>query len=585
MSIGGVVIQFRADADQARREIRKLNSSVASVATAAKKTDKNLGAATSGKATKKGAKAWGKFATIAGAAGVAGVAAGATASIVGMGASIIRTSANFEQSQNILKATTDASAAEMKKLSDTAKKMGAATVFSALDASDAMVELAKAGLTTEQIMGGGVQSAMNLAATEGLELADAATAVANAMAAFGLKSSDLPAVADALAGASKSSTASVGSLMDALQQVGPGARNAGLSLQDTVSVLAAFDSMGLKGSDAGTSLKTMLNRLVPQTKKARAAFATYGLAVYDAAKAQKNLSGLIKPKSWAEDDVDAALADMYRKNGLEGTAVGTAVDKTMWESAYQNQLANKDGSFKDPAQWAGLLADNLGKLSEVDLTEATNLLFGSDAGRAGSIFARLGTEGLQPFIDGANDAGAAAEMANARTAGFNGAIEALKGSLETMAISVGENLLPKLTEFVDYLNKEALPRLSAWLESSEGQQAIDTWAQNFASLGGVIQTIIENLDKLFGLLNKLPGNIILQKLGLIPKFGDAPKPEDIPKAPRPDWLKNTEAQVASGVGSQQVPKGTTINIYNPTPTKAEDSAALALRINRANSGR
>jgi hypothetical protein len=401
-----------------------------------------------------------KFAKVAGPAAVAFGAFSAGKAAVGV-------AANFEESQNILQAAIGATGPEMERLSALAKQLGAETVFSAMDASDAMVELGKAGLTVGQIMGGGVQSAMALAATEGLNLADAAVAVSNAMSAFGIPARDLNTVADALAGGSKASTASVGSLMQALAQVGPGAKAAGLTLQDTVAILAAFDNMGLKGSDAGTSLKTMLTRLVPQTKKAREAFAQYEIAVYDAALAQENLKGLINPKSWGQDDVEMALADMFRANGLKGTQVGKAVEESIWNDTFRNQLLDAEGNFKNYTEWAEVLKSGLGTLNESELTTALNTLFGSDAGRAGGIFAGLGTDGFKTFNDGVNEAGVAAEMADARTKGFKGAVEALGGAMETLGIQVATHILPALTNVVNFLAETVVPGISSAVTAIE----------------------------------------------------------------------------------------------------------------------
>jgi TP901 family phage tail tape measure protein len=572
-----------------------------------------------------------KFAKIAGPAALAaGAAMGAKAAI--------GVSASFEESQNVLQAAIGASAAEMTQLAGLARQMGASTVFSSQDASDAMVELAKAGLSVGQIMGGGVQSAMALAATEGLALSDAAVAVSNAMSAFGLNASDLPNVADALAGASKASTASVSSLMQALQQVGPGARAAGMTLEDTVAVLAAFDNMGIKGSDAGTSLKTMLQRLVPQTKKAREAFLKYNLAVYDAGLAQENFAGLIDPKSWGQADVEMALADMFRANGLKGAQIGKAVDEAMWEAS-QNLFTNQDGSFKNVEQWAGLLKDALGGLGEVDLTEATNLLFGSDAGRAGTILAALGVEGFQPFIDGTNEAGVAAEMADARTKGLNGAMEALGGSIENLGISVGTVLLPALTDAVSWLADEFVPALTTafdsipWPTVGRWFGLAGQWATTWAGL--VLGAVRSAYNGFYWMVTGLLE--LLSSLPLIgPQFGEALNTIRGDNETVNSWFDGVEAGLSdartsidlfmtdmesrqwlrdykvrtqftyydpvtgtySKSGGAQVPikrpappktprtaaaadapRGTTNNVYvtNPKPEKASDSVPVALR--------
>jgi TP901 family phage tail tape measure protein len=173
-----------------------------------------------------------------------------TAPILGIGAAAVKSQATFEQSINLLGVNAGVGGAELTKMADQAKQLGADTVFSASEAADAMLELAKSGFKPAEIAGGGVQATMALAATEGLNLADAATITGNAMNSFGIKAKNAGTIADALAGASAASSASVESLSQALAQVGPGAKNAGLTLQDTVGVLAAFDQAGIKGGDA-----------------------------------------------------------------------------------------------------------------------------------------------------------------------------------------------------------------------------------------------------------------------------------------------------------------------------------------------
>jgi len=313
-----------------------------------------------------------------------------TLPLVGVAAASVRLQADFETSMNTLQVAANASGTEVKKLSDLAKQLGADTSFSAGEAANAMVDLAKAGFTPAQIAGGGVQATMALAAAEGMALADAANTTAQAMGAFGLKAAQASKVADALAGGSMSSTASVASLSEALAQVGPGAKNAGLNLNDTVGVLAAFAQNGIKGSDAGTSLKTMLSRLVPQTDAARAAMRKYGL-----------------------------------------------------------EFVNADGSFKSVTQIAGQLQRGLGGLSEAQRTSALATIFGSDATRAATVLMNEGSKGVHGFIKATYEQGAAQKLADARTKGTAGALERMKGSLETAGLAIGEALAPHVVALAD----------------------------------------------------------------------------------------------------------------------------------------
>ena len=605
--IGGVVVQFRADASKAVRETQKLVRSL-------KDVDKNASTAS------KGIDGFGKVAKFGMAAAGAGVAA-VGVGIVGLGTKMVMLAANFEESQNILQAALGATADEMEKLSDLAKEMGKQTVFSAQDASDAMIALAKAGLTTADIMGGGVQAAMALAATEGLDLADAAGATANAMNAFGIAAKDLPTVADALAGASKSSTASVSSLMLGLQQVGQGAKTAGLSLQETVGILAAFDSAGIKGSDAGTSLKTMLTRLIPMTKKAQAAFVNYGLAVYDSKKAMKSLreQGL-RAKSSGIDDVTIALMKMFKAQGMTQVQAAKAADEWVWVNAFQNQMVNANGSMKDANQIAQVLAKSLGDLSESARIEAGSLLFGSDAARAGSILADLGKKGLTPFIEAAKEAGVAAEQADARTKGLKGKLEALGGAAETIGIQVGEKLLPVLTgwitRFTDFLDTPkgtkmidglatqveraaksvqewvdgtlipAVQSVYDWFGSPSGQQAIKDWGDAIKTTADAIAWLAEQLGKLDKFKNWLKGSWLNKSLlpdgGKPTNWTETPwsKDEPAPASRRVSKPFRRNGSVGMNDANSQLPNGVTVNVYNGKQEKTDEAAALALRIAR-----
>lgn len=315
-----------------------------------------------------------------------------TLPILGIGAAAVATQATFETSMNQLAVATGAPSDALTELSDLAKQMGADTTFSANEAADAMLELAKGGFKPAQIAGGGVQATMALAATEGLALADSAVIVSNAMNTFGIKAAKAGKVADALAGGSIASSAGVSDLAQALAQVGPGATNAGLSLEQTVGALAAFADNGIKGSDAGTSLKTMLSRLVPQTDKA---------------------------------------AGMMKRLGLDFT--------------------DAKGNIVPITEVARQLQTQLGGLSDAQRTTALNTIFGSDATRAATVLMKEGADGLAAYIDATTKQGSAQEMANARMKGTAGVIEQLKGSVETALLAIGEALAPMVQDVANFI--------------------------------------------------------------------------------------------------------------------------------------
>lgn len=355
-----------------------------------------------------------------------------------VGGYAVKTQAQFEQSMNTLAEAASLPQRDVAKLGALAKKMGADTVFSANEAADAMVELAKAGIKPAQIEAGALKATMAVAATEGLALADSATIVSNAMSTFKLRGSQATEVADALAGGSKASTATVRSLAQAMSQVGVGAKDAGLTLQGTVAVLAAFDNAGIKGSDAGTSLKTMLARLVPQTDRAKAAMSKLGLSFTDAR-----------------------------------------------------------GEFVPVEQIAGRLQRAFTGLSAKQRTVAMNTIFGSDATRAATVLMRQGEGGIRAMIKATTEQGAAQRLADARMKGTAGAIEALKGSIETAALSVGEALAPTIRAVAGGLAKVA-----------NAFSSLDAGTQQWVATTGMVLVAIGPVVKGMGMLTTGVGHTI-----------------------------------------------------------------------------
>lgn len=337
----------------------------------------------------------------------------ATVGIGGFVADSVNLEATFSQTMNTMAAVAKVPAAGIKDLSALALQMGKDTTFSAGEAATAMLELAKGGLDAATIKAGGLQGTLTLAAAGGTDLATAATIASNALNTFGLTGKDTASVAAALAGGANASTASIESLGEALGQVGPGATNAGLSLQDTVGVLAAFDSAGIKGSDAGTSLKTMLSRLVPTTNSARDAMRNLGLKFTDA-----------------------------------------------------------QGKFLPITNVAEQLRKKLGNLTDEQKSQALTTIFGSDATRAATVLLKEGAAGIGKYIAATKDQNAANEVAAARMSGTAGAIENFKGSIETAKIQLGQFLAPtvqaglaKLTVLVNGVGP-TFTRLGAAIKSS-----------------------------------------------------------------------------------------------------------------------
>lgn len=311
---------------------------------------------------------------------------GLTVPIVAAGGAAASVAASFDDAMSQVQGALGGASADMDGLRDLALQLGADTVFSATESAQAMVELAKGGLTEAQIKGGALAASMDLAAAGQLNLADAAATTVQMMGSFGLGAGDATRIANALAGAANASSADVSDLTQAMSQCSAQASLAGWSLEDTAAALALFADHGVKGSDAGTSLKTMLQRLAAPTDQAAEAIAAYGLNIRDSNGKMKDISGI-----------------------------------------------------------ADELTGKLGGLSDAERDAALQTIFGSDASRAAAILMQSGSEGLAKYIAATNDATAAETMANAQKGELSWALENMGGAVESAAIAFGTALAPAIT--------------------------------------------------------------------------------------------------------------------------------------------
>lgn len=300
--------------------------------------------------------------------------------LVGVGLAVSKF-VQFDQAISNVKAATQESAENMALLREAALQAGADTVFSATEAANAIEELGKAGLSTEQILNGGLNGALSLAAAGQLSVADAAQIAAIAVKQFNLEGEDVPHVADLLAAGAGKAVGDVKDLSDALGQAGLVANGAGQSIEDTTGVLAAFADAGLLGSDAGTSLKAAIIALQAPTDKSRSVMEKYNLSFYDA-------------------------------NG---------------------QMLSFD-------QIAGQLKSNLSGLTDEQRNAALATIFGNDALRSANVLYNQGAEGIRKYIDQTNDSGYAAKVAADRLDNLAGDVERLGGALDTALIRSGSGL-------------------------------------------------------------------------------------------------------------------------------------------------
>lgn len=368
----------------------------------------------------------------------------------------VKTAASFEAGLSGVKAVSGATTEEMEKLRKKALSIGKDTSFSAKEAVDAISELSKAGVSTTDILSGAADATVALAAAGELDLPRAAEIASSAINNFALSGKELPHVADLIAGAANASAIDVGDFGFSLSQAGAVANLTGLKFDDLAVAIAEMGQAGIKGSDAGTSIKTFLTNLIPTTDKQKTLFEELGLqTVKMGADFSKLASKGIKPASRSMADVTVALEKYVEATG--GAKRGTVENsKDAAELGIQmgivgNAFFDATGKMVPFKDIQGKLSDATKGLSKEQKLMALDTLFGSDAIRASAVFANQGAEGFDKMA-GAIGKVKAADVAKTRLDNLNGSIEQLKGSFETMQIIIGEVFLPIVRKFVDALN-------------------------------------------------------------------------------------------------------------------------------------
>lgn len=363
-----ITVRLRADASNFNASIKAAGANAQQLATGMEQSGRKTSLLTTGLAA-------------------AGMAAGA------LGVAAIKTASDFDAAMSGVQSVTRASASEMDLLRQAAIDAGADTIYSASEAAAGITELGKAGLSTSDILSGGLNGALDLAASEGIDVAEAAELMATALTQFGLSGDRATDVADALAAGAGSASGSARDLGFALSQAGTMAHTYGISMEETVGALSAFASAGMIGSDAGTSLRSMLQHLGNPTDEAKTLMDELGISVYD-----------------------------------------------------------NTGHFVSLANLAGQLQTQMGGLSEEERNAAMATIFGADAVRAATQLYNQGSAGVEKWTKTVSQSGYAADMASTRTDNLQGDLEQLSGSFETLLINLGEGGQGPLRSLVQTLD-------------------------------------------------------------------------------------------------------------------------------------
>jgi TP901 family phage tail tape measure protein len=342
-----------------------------------------------------GLKATGESLSTVGAALTAGV----TAPVVALGASVVKTQMTFEHSMSKVKALSGATGSDLKLLEDTAKQMGASTVYSASEAADALGYMALAGWDAQQ-SAAGLPGVLNLAAASGMDLAQASDLVTDYLTAFGLEADQAGRMADVLSYAQANSNTTTEMLGEAFKNCAVNAHNAGMSLEETTAILSKFADAGLKGSEGGTALNAIIRDMTQKMKNGAIQIGNTKVQVQDANGNFREMTDIIADvdnatKGMGDAQRTAALMTTFTADSIKGMGIlcNTGADDI---DKFTNALEKSDGTAKKMSDMMN--SDLTGALKQLSSAwEAVQLDIGNTTGPLSLIVGML-TKLLQAFL-------------------------------------------------------------------------------------------------------------------------------------------------------------------------------------------
>lgn len=325
---------------------------------------------------------------------------GVTTVIGGVGVAAVKTAADFDSAMSQVAAVSGATGKDFDALRNKAREMGAKTKFSATEAAEAMNYMAMAGWKTEDMLDG-IEGVMNLAAASGEDLAATSDIVTDALTAFGLSAKDSGHFADILAAASSNANTNVSMMGETFKYCAPIAGALGFSAEDTAEAIGLMANAGIKSSQAGTALRTIMN----------------------------NLAGDVK---------------------ISGKAIGDVTIAT----------TNADSSMRDLSDILADCRSAFGNLTESEKAQAAESLVGKNAMSGFLALMNAGEDDIAKLSSAIDNCdGSAEKMAMTMQDNLAGQLTILKSQLQELAISFGDILMPairsivsKLQGFVDKLN-------------------------------------------------------------------------------------------------------------------------------------
>ena len=247
---------------------------------------------------------------------------GVTTVIGGVGVAAVKTAADFDSAMSQVAAVSGATGKDFDALRNKAREMGAKTKFSATEAAEAMNYMAMAGWKTEDMLDG-IEGVMNLAAASGEDLAATSDIVTDALTTFGLSAKDSGHFADILAAASSNANTNVSMMGETFKYCAPIAGALGFSAEDTAEAIGLMANAGIKSSQAGTALRTIMNNLAGDVKISGKAIGDVTIATTNADSSMRDLSDILADcrsafGNWTESEKAQAAESLVGKNAMSG---------------------------------------------------------------------------------------------------------------------------------------------------------------------------------------------------------------------------------------------------------------------------
>lgn len=411
----------------------------------------------------------------------------ASMAVAGLGAAAVKTATDFDEGMSKVAAISGATGDDLDALRDKAREMGAKTKFSATEAAAAMEYMAMAGWKTEDMLGG-IEGIMNLAAASGEDLATTSDIVTDALTAFGMSADDSAHFADILAAASSNANTNVSMMGETFKYCAPIAGALGFSAEDTAQAIGLMANAGIKGSQAGTALRTIMNNLSGEVKITGSALGEVTIATTNADGSMRDLSDILSDcrgafSQLSESEQAAAAEALVGKNAMSG---------------FLALMNAGEGDIEKLSSAIDSCSDTFVKTVDGAIIPMSQAL----------------EEGVE-WIEEYN--GVSEKMAAVMQDNLGGQLTILKSQIQELAISFGEMLMPAIRAIVSRV-QAFVDKLNSMSESQ--RKAVLTIGLVIAALGPllvILGTVISRVGVAMQGFVKLATGV--KKLGVAVKAG------------------------------------------------------------------